>query len=225
MQNLKKNLLIVAKMTWGIWWTLTEAHKSRKIWNFIGSLRPKCTKKHLKNYRRVMSHHTEQWCKIWRKAYLSQQKWYEEFSKFSREHSKVSKLAPWWGYLFPTCIKYYQKITEELCVITLNNDAKFEEESTFPCKNDMRNLEKSHASIRRSHYLQFDGMFKVHKKWVKKLQRSYVSWHWKVMQNLKQNPLVFANVTWGIWRIFTREMESLKIYTLMGYLCPTSIKY
>ena len=33
-----------------------------------------------------------------------------------------------------------QKNPEELCVITLNNDAKFEEELTCTLKNDMRNL-------------------------------------------------------------------------------------
>ena len=33
-----------------------------------------------------------------------------------------------------------QKGTQELCVITLKNDAKFEEELTCTLKNDMRNL-------------------------------------------------------------------------------------
>ena len=33
-----------------------------------------------------------------------------------------------------------KKSTEELCVITLKNDAKFEEELTCALKNDMRNL-------------------------------------------------------------------------------------
>ena len=33
-----------------------------------------------------------------------------------------------------------QKSTEELCVITLRNDAKVEEELTCPLKNDMKNL-------------------------------------------------------------------------------------
>ena len=33
-----------------------------------------------------------------------------------------------------------EKSTEELCVITLRNDAKFEEKLTCILKNDMRNL-------------------------------------------------------------------------------------
>ena len=74
----------------------------------------------------------------------------------------------------------------------------------------MKNLEKFHASIRRSHYLHSDGllMSKVHKEWVKKVQRSYMSQHWTVMENLKKNLL---DMTWGIWWIFTRALESLEI--------------
>ena len=40
--------------------------------------------------------------------------------------------------LLKVCLS--QKGTEELCVITLKNDAKFEEELTCALKNDMRNL-------------------------------------------------------------------------------------
>ena len=72
-----------------------------------------------------------------------------------------------------------QKITEELFVMTLNSDAKFEEESTCHCKNDMRNLENFHASTRKSQNLHFDGvlMCKEYKVLNKMLQRSYLSSH------------------------------------------------
>ena len=72
-----------------------------------------------------------------------------------------------------------QKITEELFVMTLNSDAKFEEESTCHCKNDMRNLENFHASTRKSQNLHFDGvlMCKEYKGLTKMLQRSYLSSH------------------------------------------------
>ena len=49
----------------------------------------------LKKYRGVISHDTEEWCKIWRKINLLFGKWHEEFSKFSPEHSKVSTLGLW----------------------------------------------------------------------------------------------------------------------------------
>ena len=44
--------------------------------------------------------------------------------------------------------------------------------------------------------------------------------HWRVMQNLKKNWLVVWKMTWGIWQIFTRALESLKIGTLMGSFNP-----
>ena len=45
----------------------------------------------------------------------------------------------------------------------------------------------------------------------KKVQKSYLSWHWRVMQSLKKNWLVFSNMTWGIWWILTQPLKSLKI--------------
>ena len=49
--------------------------------------------------------------------------------------------------------------------MTLNSDAKFEEESTCCCKNDMWNLANFQASTRKSQILHFDGvlMSKVYK--------------------------------------------------------------
>ena len=41
-----------------------------------------------------------------------------------------------------------EKSTEELCVITLKNDAKFEEELTCTLKNDVRNLVNFDATLK-----------------------------------------------------------------------------
>ena len=51
--------------------------------------------------------------------------------------------------------------------------------------------------------------------WAKKVQRSYIWWHWRMMQNLEKNWLVLPKITWAIWQIFTRAFESLKIGALM----------
>ena len=42
------------------------------------------------------------------------------------------------------------KFTEELCVMTMKNNAKFEEEMTFHFKTDMRNLTNFDSSTRKS---------------------------------------------------------------------------
>ena len=41
-----------------------------------------------------------------------------------------------------------KKCTEELCVTTLKNDAKFEEELTCALKNDVRNLANFDATLK-----------------------------------------------------------------------------
>ena len=61
---------------------------------------------------------------------------------------------------------------------------------------------------------------KVFNVWPKKVERSYLSWHWTVMQSLKKSWLVVWKMTWVIWKIFTWAIESLKIGTLMGSLDP-----
>ena len=40
------------------------------------------------------------------------------------------------------------------------------------------------------------------------------------MQKLKENWLLLSKMTWAIWEIYTRALESLKIGTLMGSFCP-----
>ena len=59
--------------------------------------------------------------------------------------------------------------------------------------------------------LYFDRLllFKVYKISTKKVERSYVSWHWRVMQNLQKNWFVVSKMT-RIWRILTGAVESLK---------------
>ena len=42
------------------------------------------------------------------------------------------------------------KFTEELCIMTMKNDAKFEEELTCQFKIDMRNLTNFDPSTRKS---------------------------------------------------------------------------
>ena len=79
MQNLKKNWLVVWKMTWGIWHIFTRALKSIKIGTLMG--------------------------------------------RFVQSRKCMSL-----------------KFTEELCVMTMKNDTKFEEELACHFKIDMTNL-------------------------------------------------------------------------------------
>ena len=61
------------------------------------------------------------WFVVWKR--------HEEFSKLSSKHSKVSSLGLLWGPFIQSRECMNLKPTGELCVITMNNDAKFKKES------------------------------------------------------------------------------------------------
>ena len=105
--------------------------------------------------------------------------------------------------------------------MTLKSDAKFEEKLICCLKND-KNLVHFDQITQNSQNYRF-GWFllgKVCKVSPKKVQRSYVSWHWRVMENLKKNCLAVWRMAWWIRQVFTRVPETLKIGTLMGYFYP-----
>ena len=68
---------------------------------------------------------------------------------------------------FYRLLLWLKKVTEELCLMTLKMNAKFAEKPIWYFKND-KNL------------VNFDAS-KVYNGWPKKVQRSYLSWYWRVM--------------------------------------------
>ena len=58
-------------------------------------------------------------------------------------------------------------------------------------------------------YLDRLLLMKVHKISDKKVQRSCVSWHWRLMQNLKKNWFVVSKLT-RMWWIFIWALKSFK---------------
>ena len=112
-QNLKKNLFFVSKMT-RIWWILIWALKSLKNLHFDWSLLCKVYNVWPKKVQRSIFHDTEESCKIWRKTDLWFGKWHEEFGKFSSEHLKVSKLVLSWDSFVQSRKYMSYKFTEEL---------------------------------------------------------------------------------------------------------------
>ena len=81
-----------------------------------------------------------------------------------------------------------QNSTEEICIIKLKNDAKFEEELTCALKNErnVANFDPKLESIKICTLLRSFWPKYIMSE-LKKLQRSYVLWHWSVMQYLKKN--------------------------------------
>ena len=105
--------------------------------------------------------------------------------------------------------------------MTLKGDAKFKGKMTCNLKNNFKNLLYFHASSWKFENLHFDGLLlsKAYKDLDEKVQKSYVSWHWRVMQSLKKNWLLVPKMTWWIWRILMRAVANLKVLTLIDYFC------
>ena len=163
----KTNLLFQKWQEFDEIWT--EQLQVSKTCTFICSNCAKYLMFDLKKYRGVIFHDTEGWCKIWRKINLWFGKWHEEYGIFSPEHLKVSKLGFWWDPLIQKSmsrksrksmnrgVMWYKSIksAEELCVMTINNDAKFEEELACLFKTDMRNLMNFDLSTWKSQKFSF----------------------------------------------------------------------
>ena len=107
-----------------------EHSRVSKSFTLMGCFWPEFIIFELNKYKGVIFHDTTDWCKIWKKRDLWFGKWQEEFGKFSPEHTNVSKLGLSLGHFIQSRKCMSLKLTGELCVRTMKNDAKFEEELT-----------------------------------------------------------------------------------------------
>ena len=172
-QKLKRNWLVVLRLTWGIWRILTQALESLKTLCFNGLLLTKVyIMFELKKDRGVIFDDTEEWCKIWKKTDLQFEKWNEKFGKFSPEHLKVLKLGLWWDIFVQSRDCMSLKLTEKL-------NAKFEVEFTCHFKIDMKNWRILTQELENLKSFLFNWL--LWPKYItfeqKRLQRSYVWWH------------------------------------------------
>ena len=74
-------------------------------------------------------------------------------------------------------------------------------------------------SLKKLHF-DWSLLCKVYNVWPKQVLRIYISWYWRVMQNLKKNWFVVWKMTWEIWQIFIRTLQSVKIGIFMESFCP-----
>ena len=72
---------------------------------------------------------------------------------------------------------------------------------------------KSDGKFEKFENLPFDWSLscKEYNVWPKKIQRSYLSRHQKVMKNLKEDWLVVLKMTWRILQFFTRALKVSKL--------------
>ena len=117
--------------------------------------------------------------------------WHEGFGEFWPNYSKV------WTFLVDGLFlsKVYKVWTTKIQRSYLSSHWKVMQNlnKPGPCglKNCMRNWVNFHWSTQKSEKLYFDGLFfsKADNDSARKLHRNYVSWHSRVMQNLKETDL------------------------------------
>ena len=91
----------------------------------------------------------------------------------------------------------------------------------------MRNLVNFNVSSGKSENFHFRVLLLLiaYKVSAKKLQKNYLSWHWKEIQTLKKNWLFVWKMIWRIWWTLTWAAKSLKICILMGYFCRKNVVF
>ena len=107
--------------------------------------------------------------------------------------------------------------TEEWCRVWRKSDSWFQK-----WHQKFGEFSPNHSKVRKFH---FDGLFlsKVYEVWAKKIQKSYLLWHWIVMQNLnKAWPFGFK---YCIINLLNFPWSTLKSCTMMGSFCQKHIMF
>ena len=169
-----------------------EHLKISKILTLMGSFWAEYILFELKKYRGVIFHDTEGWYKIWRGIDLSFQNWQEEFDIVWLEHLEVSKFFPLMGSFWAKYILFELKNTEELSFMTWRVIQNLEWNQLVAWKLTWGIWQILTWSLESLKNIHFNGLLlsKVYIVWAKKVQRSYLSWHWRVIQNSERNRLV-----------------------------------
>ena len=150
-KNLKINWLVISKLRWRIWRILAWALENLKKLHFNGLVLTKAYNVwgKIKN-RGNMFDGTEYWCKIRKKTDLAFKHDMRNLANFHQSMFESLKLGLWWDPFIQSRKCMSLKFTGEFCVMTMKNDAKFEEELTCQFKIDMRNLTNFDLSTRKS---------------------------------------------------------------------------
>ena len=104
--------------------------------------------------------------------------------------------------------------------MTLTSHAKFGEKMTCGLEDDMRNLVNFHQNTWKCQNWYFHGILlsKVENAWAANLQRNYKLMTLKNDEKSEEELTCRFKIDMGIWRIFTRELESLKNFFFNGLL-------
>ena len=206
-----------------------EHSKVSKIFILMGSFWAKYIMFELKKYRGIIFHETEEEYKIWRGIDLPFQNWHRIFYKFWPEHSKVSKIFIWMSSFWEKYILFELKRYRGVIFYETEDRYEIFRGIDSPFQNWQKEFDKIWPQLSQVSKI-FILMGSFWEKYIlfelKKVQRNNLSWHWRVIHNLKKNDLLFGNwLNWRILEIFTRKVESVKIGTFIRSFCPKQKMY
>ena len=128
---------------------MTWALEILKIFTFTGSfcakynvLPKKVQRSYLSWHWTVMQILKKNWLVLWKITW--------GICKYLPEHLKISKLGLWWHLFMQNRKCMSLKFTEELCVITMKNHAKYDDKLICRFKIDNRNLRNFDSSTQKS---------------------------------------------------------------------------
>ena len=154
-----------------------------------------------------------EWCKIWRGIDSSFQNWHEEFDEFWPKHLKVLKtfilMCSFWAkYILFELKKYRGVIFNET-----EEEYKIWRGIYLPFQNWHTEFDKFWPEqLKVSQFFTLMGSFWAkYNVWAKKVPRSYLSWHWRVIQSLKKNWIAVWKMTWGIGKFSPEYSEVSKL--------------
>ena len=137
-----------------------------------------------------MCHENKEWCRNWRKLDLSMQNWHEEFDDFSPEHLKISKICTLMGCFWPKYImldiKKYRGIIFDC---TTNWYKIWRKTGLYFLKwhEEFGKFSPKHVRNSKNWDFYWVVLSKIENVCAWNLQGSYVSWEWRMMQNLNSN--------------------------------------
>ena len=136
-----------------------------------------------------MCHDNEEWCKIWTQVDWLVQNWHEKFNNFWLQHSKISNICTLMGCFWPEYIifdlrKYRGNMfddTQDWYKIWRKTDLCFQKWHEEIWQIFTR------APLKVWKFGLLLGPFIQNRNYMSlKLQRSYKSWKWRMMQKLKR---------------------------------------
>ena len=139
-----------------------------------------------------------------------------QFDEFWPKHSKVSKSCTLMGSFWATYIMFQLK--QYRWIMFHDTEEWFEENLTCSLENDMWNWANFFQSTRKSQNCDFDGILlsNVENAWAYNLQRIYVSWQWRMVQNLKRNWICVWKLVPQFDKFWPEHSNVSKMWTLIS---------